>query len=70
VNSISEALKRSFSSGFRSTKQPISSRVSSSYSSIQFCTFSEIDLFGNLDREEKKKYNIHEVKGRWTTKKE
>jgi hypothetical protein len=29
-----------------------------------------LDLFGNLDREEKKKYNIHEVKGRWTTKKE
>jgi hypothetical protein len=29
-----------------------------------------LDLFGNLDREEKKKYTIHEVKGRWTTKKE
>ena len=33
-------------------------------------THERIDLFGNLDREEKKKYNIHEVKGRWTTKKE
>jgi hypothetical protein len=32
--------------------------------------YSSLDLFGNLDREEKKKYNIHEVKGRWTTKKE
>ena len=32
--------------------------------------YETIDLFGNLDREEKKKYNIHEVKGRWTTKKE
>jgi hypothetical protein len=33
-------------------------------------TAGVLDLFGNLDREEKKKYNIHEVKGRWTTKKE